>query len=312
MIAVIGVAWSKCESMARPGHVYWRGFLRLSLVSIAIEVYSAIDSGAEVRFNQIHKPSGKRIRYEKVVPGLGAVRNEDIVKGYEVDKDVYVIMEPEELENVRLKSKKTLDLVQFVDVNDIDLRYFERAYYITPADEVAAEGYLVILEALKKAGKAGLGQITMYGREHLVAVSPLENGLVMGGMRYANEVRPAENFFGSIPERRLDHEMVELATQLIEKKSAPFHPEAFKDHYADAVRELVEEKAKGHTISAPPEERPEGKVIDLMEALKRSVQTSGGRGASRGRAKDAEEEQPARKEPARKTASGGTRRRSKA
>ncbi len=144
-------------------------------------------------------------------------------------------------------------------------------------------------------------------------MSPLENGLVMGGMRYANEVRPAENFFGSIPERRLDREMVELAAQLIEKKSAPFHPEAFKDHYADAVRELVEEKAKGHTISAPPEERPEGKVIDLMEALKRSIATSGGRGGSRGRAKEAVDEQPETKEPARKSAaSGGSRRRTKA
>jgi DNA end-binding protein Ku len=292
--------------MARPGHVYWRGFLRLSLVSIAVEVYSAVDSAAEIRFNQIHKPSGKRVKYEKVVPGLGAIRNEDIVKGYEVDKDVYVVLEPEELENVRLKSKKTLDLVQFADVKDIDLRWFERAYYITPADDVAAEGYLVIVEALRKAGKAGLGQITMYGREHLVAVSPIAGGLVMGAMRYANEVRPAENFFGAIPERKLDREMVELATQLIEKKSAPFDPSAFKNHYADAVRELVEEKAKGHTISAPAEEKPEAKVIDLMEALRKSVATSGGRGTPRTRDEPATPATPAR------AASGGGRRRGKA
>jgi DNA end-binding protein Ku len=291
--------------MARPGHVYWRGFLRLSLVSIAVEVYSAVDSAAEIRFNQIHKPSGKRVKYEKVVPGLGAIRNEDIVKGYEVDKDVYVVLEPEELENVRLKSKKTLDLVQFADVKDIDLRWFERAYYITPADDVAAEGYLVIVEALRKAGKAGLGQITMYGREHLVAVSPIAGGLVMGAMRYANEVRPAENFFGAIPERKLDREMVELATQLIEKKSAPFDPSAFKNHYADAVRELVEEKAKGHTISAPAEEKPEAKVIDLMEALRKSVATSGGRGAPRNKEEPADRPAPAR------AASGGGRRRGK-
>jgi DNA end-binding protein Ku len=291
--------------MARPGHVYWRGFLRLSLVSIAIEVYSAVESAAEIRFNQIHRPSGKRVKYEKVVPGLGAVRNEDIAKGYEVDKDVYVVLDPEELESLRLKSRKTLDLVQFADVKEIDLRWFERAYYIVPADDVAAEGYLVIVEALRKAGKAGLGQITMYGREHLVAVTPLDGGLAMGAMRYAGEVRPAKAYFSAIPERKLDTEMVELATQLIEKKSAPFDPAAFTNHYADAVRQLVEEKAKGHTISAPANEKPEAKVIDLMEALRKSVASSGQRGSTRAR------EEPSRGASGR-VVSGGGRRRGKA
>jgi Ku protein len=153
------------------GHVYWRGFLRLQLVSINVDIYSAAESAAEIQFNQIHKPSGKRIKYQKVVPGIGPIENADIVKGYQVEPDVYVTMEPEEIEAIRLESKKTIDMVQFVDAEQIDPRYYERPYYIVPKDEVASEGYLVIREALQKAGKVGLGQLTMQGREHLGVIA---------------------------------------------------------------------------------------------------------------------------------------------
>src|SRR5215216_7631618 len=129
------------------GHVYWRGFLRLQLVSINVDIYSAAESGAEIQFNQIHKPSGKRIKYEKVVPGIGRIESSDIVKGYQVEPDVYVMMDPEEIEAIRLESKKTIDMVQFVNAEQIDSRYYERPYYIVPKDEVAAEGYLVIRDS---------------------------------------------------------------------------------------------------------------------------------------------------------------------
>src|SRR5688572_11698075 len=158
---------------------YWKGFLRLSLVSIAIEIYNAVESKSEISFRQIHKPSGRRINYTKTVQGIGEIDNADIVKGYEVDHDTYVTLEPEEIDAVKLESKKTIDLVKFVDAADIDPRYFERPYFIAPADKHSGEGYVVIREALKKTGKVGLAQLTIAGREWLVAIAPFQDGLLM-------------------------------------------------------------------------------------------------------------------------------------
>ena len=180
--------------MAPPGRAYWKGFLRLSLVSIGIEVYSAEEKRAEIHFNQIHKPTGKRINYTKTVQGVGPVQASDIVKGYEIDKDDYVVLEPEELEAVRLESKRTVDLTQFVSATEIDPRFFEQPYYLVPSDEYALEGYLVIREALRKTGKIGIGQMTLAGREHLVGVAPLEQGLMMERLRYANEIKSSKDF----------------------------------------------------------------------------------------------------------------------
>lgn len=149
--------------MPRPGRAYWKGFLRLSLVSIPVEVFTAVDSAAAISLNQIHKPTGMRINYTKTVKGVGAVDNADIVKGFEVDKDVYVTLEEGEIEALRVESKRTLDLTQFIDASEIDPRYFEKPYYLVPADEPAAEGYLVIREALAEMRKMGIGQITMGG-----------------------------------------------------------------------------------------------------------------------------------------------------
>jgi DNA end-binding protein Ku len=283
--------------MSRPPRAYWKGFLRLSLVSIGVQIYNAVESKSEISFRQIHKPSGRRVNYEKVVQGIGKIENSDIAKGYEVDSDTYVLLEPEEIDAIKLDSKRTIDLVQFVDAKDIDYRYFERPYYVAPADELAAEGYVVIRDALRKSGKVGLAQITIAGREWLVAVAPLEDGLVMEMLRYANELRDTADFFGEIPKTKPDKEMIELATQLIEKKSGPFNPERFQDHYATALRELVQEKLKGHKIIAPHEDaRPQGSnVVDLMEALKRSIGQSGGGGGSAKAQPAAKAKAPAKK-----------------
>ncbi|MEZ5900583.1 MAG: Ku protein [Hyphomicrobiaceae bacterium] len=260
---------------------YWKGFLRLSLVSIGVEIYNAVESAAEITFRQIHKPSGRRVSYEKVVPGIGKIENSDIVKGYEVDDDTYVTLEPEEIDAVKLESKKTIDLVQFVDAKEIDYRYFERPYFIAPADELAAEGYVVIRDALRKSGKVGLAQVTIGGREWLIAISPLEDGLIMEMLRYADELRDPADYFDEVPDMKPDKEMIDLAVQLIGKKSSPFKPEKYQNHYQTALKELVQEKLKGRKIVAPHEEaRPKGaNVVDLMEALKRSIgqqQASGG------------------------------------
>jgi DNA end-binding protein Ku len=257
---------------------YWKGFLRLSLVSIAVELYNAVETKSEISFRQIHKPSGRRINYTKTVQGIGEIKNSDIVKGYEIDSDTYVTLDPDEIDAVKLESKKTIDLVKFVDADEIDARYFERPYYVAPADKHAAEGYVVIREALKKTGKAGLAQLTIGGREWLVAISALGDGLLMEMLRYADELREADDFFGEVPSLKPDKEMVDLAVELIERKAGPFKPEQFEDHYATALRELVQKKMKGHKIKAPHEEAAPGsaKVIDLMSALRKSIGEGGG------------------------------------
>jgi DNA end-binding protein Ku len=258
--------------MPRSPRAYWKGFLRLSLVSIGVNLYNAVDSRSEISFRQIHKPSGRRVNYEKVVPGVGKIENADIAKGYEVDADTYVLLEPEEIEAIKLESKRTIDLVQFVDAKEIDYRYFERPYFLVPVDAMAGEGYAVIRDALRKTGKIGLAQLTIAGREWLVGVAPLGDGLVMEMLRYAGELKDPADYFDEVPTAKPDKEMVDLAVQLIEKKSEPFDASKFQDHYATALRELVQDKLKGRKIVAPHEERPQGSnVVDLMEALKRSI-----------------------------------------
>jgi DNA end-binding protein Ku len=255
------------------GHVYWRGFLRLQLVSINVDIYAATESASEIHFNQIHKPSGKRIKYEKVVPGIGPVDNADIVKGYQIEPDVYVTLEPEEIEAIRLESKKTIDMVQFVEAREIDPRHYERPYYIVPKDEIAAEGYLVIREALKKAGKLGLAQITMHGREHLAVIAPIDKrGLLLNVIRYDDEIRKADKYFADLEGVKFEPELVSLASELINRNTAPFNPKRFKDSYAVELRELVEKKAKGRKVEIPKlEPAPASNVVNLMDALKKSL-----------------------------------------
>jgi DNA end-binding protein Ku len=256
---------------------YWKGFLRLSLVSIAVEIFNAVDTKSEISFRQIHKPSGRRVNYTKTVQGVGEIENSDIVKGYEVDQDTYITLEPEEIEAVKLESKKTIDLVKFVDAKDIDPRYFERPYFVAPSDKHSGEGYVVIRDALKKTGKVGLAQLTIAGREWLVAIAPFEDGLLMEMLRYENELKEAAGFFDEVPNIKPDKEMVDLAVELIERKAGKFTPEQFKNHYAEALRDLVNKKMKGQKIIAPHEEVAPGgaKVIDLMAALRKSIGDGG-------------------------------------
>ena len=267
---------------------YWKGFLRLSLVSIAVEIYNAVETKSEISFRQIHKPSGRRINYTKTVQGIGEVDNADIVKGYEVDADTYVTLEPEEIDAVKLESKKTIDLVKFVDATEIDPRYFERPYFVAPADKHSGEGYVVIREALKKTGKVGLAQLTIAGREWLVAIAPFEDGLLMEMLRYAEELKDPAQFFDEVPTARPDKEMVDLAVELIGRKSGKFTPAQFNNHYAQALRELVNKKMKGQKVVAPHEEVAPGggKVIDLMAALRKSI-GEGGKTKPKAKAKGA-------------------------
>ncbi|HWK38977.1 MAG TPA: Ku protein [Hyphomicrobium sp.] len=287
---------------------YWKGFLRLSLVSISVEIYNAVETKSEISFRQIHKPSGRRINYTKTVQGVGEVKSSDIVKGYEVGTDTYVTLDPDEIDAVKLESKKTIDLVKFVDVAEIDPRYFERPYFVAPADKHSVEGYVVIRDALKKTGKAGLAQLTIGGREWLVAITALGDGLLMEMLRYADELKEPAQFFDEVPNAKPDKEMVDLAVELIERKAGEFTPDEFEDHYATALRALVDKKLKGQKIKAPHEEAAPGsaKVIDLMSALRKSIGEGGkaaGGKAKATRSRSTSQRAPAPRRGAKKRAS---------
>ena len=271
---------------------YWQGQIKLALVSIPVEIYSATKSGANISFRQIHEPSGKRVSYEKVVPGIGPIDREDIIKGYELSKGNYVLLEDEEIEAVKVESKRTLDLVQFVDASEIDPLYYEKPYYVAPKDELAEEAFVVLREALRKAGKIGLGQLSVRGQEKLVALKPCGKGLLLETLRYADEVRKGQAFFSDIEDTKPDKELLELATTLIDNKTAPFDASEFEDRYVEALRKLIDKKAKSKSDKLvledvdQPEGGKSGNVIDLMAALKKSV--GGDKGS------------PAKKAPARK------------
>lgn len=277
---------------------YWQGHLRLSLVTIGVELYSAIESSSRLTLHQIHEPSGKRVRYQKVAPGVGPVDRDEIVRGFEYDKDRYVLLEPEELEAIKLESERTIDLVQFVEYCEIDPRYFERPYYVVPADNrVAAEGFTVLREALRAEKKVALGQLAARGRDHVVALRPCGDGLLLETLRYADELRESDRIFAGIPEVEPEDEMLELATELINRKSAPFEPGAFRSQYEQALRELIETKRQtGEVMAATDAELagPDDKIIDLMEALKKSV-AAGSTGSNKKKASAARTKKKTRK-----------------
>jgi len=259
---------------------YWTGQIRLALVSIPVEIYPATKSGASVSFHQIHEPSGQRIRYEKVASGVGPVDRDEIVKGYEISKGSYVLLDDEEIEAVKIESRRTLELVQFVDADEIDVLYFEKPYFVVPADDLADEAFIVLREALRQSRKVGLGQLAVRGREQLVSLKPCGRGMVLETLRYADEVRKGQSYFREIPDDRPDKDLLDLAATLIEKKSAPFEPDEFKDRYVDALMGLIEKKSKAKSnkrILEDVEQPATGKdnVIDLMAALKKSVGEAG-------------------------------------
>jgi len=258
---------------ARP---IWRGQIRLALVSIPVEIYPATRSGATIAFHQVHEPSGKRIKYEKVVPGIGPVDRDEIMKGYEVSKGNYVLLDPEEIESVKLESRKTVDLVQFVDLGGIDPMYFDKPYYVVPSDDLAEEAFVVLRDALRAARKVGIGQLAMRGQEYVVALKPCGRGMLLETLRYADEVNRAAGFFREIGDHKPDPDLLDLAATLIEKKAGDFDPKEFHNRYVDALKKLIAEKQKkkGAKIIQDPDDGKPSKgsnVIDLMAALKKSL-----------------------------------------
>ena len=272
-----------------PARPTWRGHIKLALVSIPVEIFPATKAGKSIAFHQVHEPSGQRVRYEKVVPGIGPVDRDEILKGYEVEKGEYVLLDPEEIEKVKLESRKTLELTQFVDLGDIDPIYFDKPYYVVPADDLAEEAFVVVRDALKRTRKVGIGQLAMRGQEYVVSLKPCGRGMVLETLRYADEVHRASSYFREIGDVKPDADLLDMAETLIAKKAGEFDAAEFENRYIDALKSLIDEKIKkkGKRIiqdRSSDEPSKGSNVVDLMAALKKSLETGERGGAAKKKA----------------------------
>ena len=262
--------------MAPPARPVWTGQIRLALVALPVKLYSALDAREKISFNQIHEPSKQRIKYEKVVPGIGPVDKDEIVKGYEVQKGRYVLFSDEEFEALKVDSKKTLDMIQFAPAETIDPIYFDKPYYALPDGKLADEPYRVVRDALRKTNTVGLGQITMRGRSYVAAVKAYEDGILVETVHYAEELRGAKGFFDEIPQGKSDPDLVDLAEELINRKKSKFDPHKFEDEYAQALERLIKKKIEreGELVLEDQEDpSPDygDNVVSLVDALKKSL-----------------------------------------
>src|SRR5580700_10819463 len=254
----------------------WKGFLRLSLVTCPVALYPATSDSEKISFNQLNRQTGHRIKYAKVDADTGEeVANEDIVKGYKVDTDTFIEVTKDELENVALESTRTIEINEFVDRTEIDPRYLIRPYYLRPDGKVGHDAFAVIRETIREMDKVAIGRLVLTNREHIIALEPLDKGLMGTLLRYPYEVQSEEEYFDEIQDVKVTKDMLDLAKHIVEQKSGSFEPEKFDDRYESALVDLINHKRAGKPIT--PKDRPAaGNVVDLMEALRRSV---GGRAA---------------------------------
>jgi DNA end-binding protein Ku len=250
----------------------WKGFLRLSLVTCPVALYPATSDTEKVSFNQINKKTGHRIKYMKVDADTGEeVTNEDIVKGYKVDTDTYIEVTKEELDEIALESTHTIEIDEFVPKADIDNRYLIRPYYLVPDGKVGHDAFAVIRETIRTMNKVAIGRVVLTNREHIIALEPLENGLMGTLLRYPYEVRSEKEYFGDIQDVKITKDMLDLAKHIVEQKSGDFEPEEFEDHYETALIELINQKRSGIKIEPKAAPKTGGNVINLMDALKKSL-----------------------------------------
>jgi DNA end-binding protein Ku len=262
----------------------WQGHLRLSLVSCPVTLFNATSRSNDISFHLLNPETNNRIRMIPTDPDTGPVERSSLVKGYEIEKNRYVILDEEDLDSVKLQTTHTLDIERFVDESTIDRVFWDNPYLLMPGDDMAVNAYGVIREAMKDAGRIALGRVVMHTRERLMALEPRGKGILAYSLRVRNEVVDIERAFDSIPEEKLDKRMVDIAEQIIGQQEGEFAPEEFRDRYEEALRDLIEKKEKGEktTVAAPPPDT--SNVIDLMDALKKSL---GKKGAAAPKAKPA-------------------------
>ena len=250
----------------------WKGFLRLSLVTCPVALYPATSESEKVSFNQLNKQTGHRIKYVKMDADTGEeVPNEDIVKGYKVDTDTFIEVTKEELENVALESTRTIDIDEFVDRAEIDPRYLIRPYYLRPDGKVGHDAFAVIRETIRSMNKVAIARVVLTNREHIIALEPLGKGLMGTLLRYPYEVRSEKEYFDDVQDVKVTKDMLDLAKHIVEQKSGSFEPEAFEDHYESALIDLINKKRSGIRLPAKAAPKSSGNVINLMDALKRSL-----------------------------------------
>jgi DNA end-binding protein Ku len=254
----------------------WKGYLRLSLVSCPIALYPATTESEKVRFHQINSKTGNRIRLRKIdAETEEPVENEDIIKGYELSKGRYLEITPEELEAVDIESSRTIDIDRFVPREEIDDLYNVRPYYIAPEGKVGTEAFVTIREAIASTGKVAIGRLVLTTREHMIALEARGKGLMGTLLRYPYEVREEDAYFEDIPDIKINKDMLDLAKHIVTSKSGHFEPQEFEDRYEEALKELIKRKAAGEKIEAREPEKPSN-VVNLMDALKRSLEAERG------------------------------------
>ena len=255
---------------------YWKGYLRLSLVTTPILVYPAAGETEKIHFHQINRKTGHRLRQQMVDERTGKVVDKDEKgRGYELSKGKYVEIEPEDLKAIQVEATHTIDIEKFVPEEEIDRRYYEKPYYIVPDGKTGAESFAVIRDAMKNKNRVALARIVMANREHIIALEPFEKGFLGTTLRYDYEVRDAKKYLRDIPNPRVDKEMVELASHILDSKEGHFDPSKFKDEYESALKKLVKRKAAGRTIEPAPEPESQSNVINLMDALRESMDKRG-------------------------------------
>jgi DNA end-binding protein Ku len=250
----------------------WKGYLKLSLVSCAVALYPASSTSSRVAFNTLNRQTGHRVKRQFIDAETGAVvEPEDQVKGYPVGKTQYIMVEDDELDKIRIESTHTIEIESFVPLAEVDHRYFDAPYYIAPQDRVSEEAFAVIRDAMRDKKMVGIGRVVIARRERPVLLEPLGKGLLATTLRYANEVRSEGDYFEDISDITIPAEMKDLAEVIIDRKSGHFDPKSFEDRYEVAVLEILRQKEAGRPVEAPQEPR-QGNVINIMDALRRSIE----------------------------------------
>jgi DNA end-binding protein Ku len=294
---IVESAFLEVWSIVVAPRAYWKGYLKLSLVSCPIALFPATSEREKISFHQINKETGHRIRYKKVDADTGdEVDNADIVKGYEIAKGEYIELEPDELEAVAIESKRVIDIEEFVPRREIDELYLRDPYYIVPDGEVGQQAFTVIREAIRKEGMVALGKVVFTSREHIIALEARGKGMLGMTLRYPYEVRNEKEYFDSIEDEKITKDMIDLAVHIVETKTGHFKPQQFKDEYEDALKDLLRRKQKGEKIERPKERAPSN-VINLMDALRQSLKD--GRGSASTRRETSRPSARAAKKPAR-------------